>query len=82
MSSNIRIFYKSQSDLGYALRGYIDEYFDNNVSDEELRETIKKVVEENKDKIFKEESIAKKLQQILGKNRLKILLSITSEKDS
>ncbi|AYE35767.1 TIGR04540 family protein [Clostridium septicum] len=79
MISNIRTFYKSQADLGYALRKYIDDYFDNKIPDVELRENISKIVEENKDKVFKEGDITKKLQQILGKNRLKILISIVKD---
>ena len=79
MISNIRTFYKSQADLGYALREYIDDYFDNKIPDVELRENISKIVEENKDKVFKEGDITKKLQQILGKNRLKVLISIVKD---
>ncbi|KLU74577.1 TIGR04540 family protein [Clostridium botulinum C/D] len=87
--NNIRLYYKNQSDLGFALRGYIDAYFEDRIHDAELEEKITSVVEANKDKFYKGDSIAQKPKQILGKTRLNLLKQIlskrgvnTSEKDS
>ena len=46
--NDIRLYYKNQLELGYALRDYIDAYFQNKVQDAELEEKIFSVIEANK----------------------------------
>lgn len=77
--SDIRLYYKNQLELGYALRDYIDAYFQNKVQDAELEEKILSVIEANKTKFYKGEAIAQKPKQILGKARLDILNNILSK---
>ena len=36
----IRLYYKNQEELSYALRDYIDDYFEGNIEDEDLEEKI------------------------------------------
>lgn len=73
MSKNIRLFYKNQFELGHAIKDYIDEYFNNNVNQEEFEKNIISIISSNKDKFFKDNEIAKKPRQILGKTRLEVL---------
>lgn len=73
MSKNIRLFYKNQFELGHAIKDYIDEYFKNNVNQEEFEKNIILIISSNKDKFFKDNEIAKKPRQILGKTRLEVL---------
>ena len=76
----IRLYYKNQEELSYALRDYIDDYFEGNIEDEALEEKIFKVVECNKVKFYKDNEIAKKPKQILGKTRLNVLEQILMKK--
>lgn len=78
--NDIRIYYKNQLELGYALRDYIDAYFQNQVRDAELEEKITLVIEANKDKFYKGDSISQKPKQILGKARLNVLQQILNKK--
>lgn len=78
--SDIRLYYKNQLELGYALRDYIDAYFQNKVLDKELEEKIISVIEANRDKFYKDNEIAQKPKQILGKTRLNVLQQILNKK--
>ena len=80
MKTDIRLYYKNQSELSYALRDFIDLYFENKVLDDELEKTILAVIDANKDKFYKYEEIAQKPKQILGKNRLNLLYKIFDKK--
>lgn len=77
---DLRLYYKNQLELGYALRDYIDAYFQNKVLDEDLEDKINNVIEANKDKFYKGNDIAQKPKQILGKTRLNVLYGILSKK--
>lgn len=74
--SEIRLYYKNQLELSYALRDYIDSYFENKIEDSELEEKINLVIDANKSKFFKDTEIAQKPRQILGKARLDVLEQI------
>lgn len=76
----IRLYYKNQEELSYALRDYIDDYFEGNIEDEDLEEKIFMVIEANKAKFYKDDEIAKKPKQILGKTRLNVLEQILKKK--
>ena len=78
--SGIRLYYKNQEELSYALRDYIDDYFEGNIEDEALEEKIFMVIEANKAKFYKDNEIAKKPKQILGKTRLNVLEQIIKKK--
>ena len=78
--SDIRLYYKNQLELGYALRDYIDAYFQNQVRDAELEEKITLVIDANRDKFYKGDKICQKPKQILGKARLNVLQQILSKK--
>lgn len=75
-NNTLRLYYKNQLELSYALKQYIDAYFDNKVSDKDLEEKINLVIELNKEKFYSNGEIAKKPKQILGKTRLTILEQI------
>lgn len=78
--SELRLYYKNQEDLSYALREYIDFYFEGNIEDEKLESNIIKVIEGNEDKFYKNNEVAKKTKQILGKSRLDLIEKILSKK--
>ncbi|WP_066868945.1 TIGR04540 family protein [Clostridium mediterraneense] len=78
--NDLRLYYKNQLELGYALRDFIDAYFQNKVLDKELEDKITSVIEANKDKFYKGSDIAQKPKQILGKTRLNVLYGILSKR--
>ncbi|MBU5454167.1 TIGR04540 family protein [Caproiciproducens sp. MSJ-32] len=78
--SELRLYYKNQEDLSYALREYIDYYFEGNIEDEKLETNIVKVIEGNRDKFYKNDEVAKKTKQILGKSRLDLIEKILNKK--
>ena len=83
MSKNtIRLFYKNQFELGHAIKDYIDEYFDNKINQEDFEINILSIINSNKDKLFKDQEIAKKPKQILGKTRLQVLDKILVERSN
>ena len=79
-NNDIRLYYKNQLELGYALRDFIDAYFQNKVLDRELEDKITSIIEANKDKFYKGTVIAQKPRQILGKTRLNVLNGILSKR--
>ena len=78
--NDLRLYYKNQLELGYALRDFIDAYFQNKVLDKDLEDKITSVIEANKDKFYKGTEIAQKIKQILGKTRLNVLHGILSKR--
>ena len=79
-SNDIRLYYKNQLELGYALRDFIDAYFQNKVLDKDLEDKITSIIEANRDKFYKGTDIAQKPRQILGKTRLNVLNGILSKR--
>lgn len=79
-NNDIRLYYKNQLELGYALRDFIDAYFQDKVLDKELEDKITSIIEANRDKFYKGSEIAQKPKQILGKTRLNVLNSILSKR--
>ncbi|MEG0857702.1 MAG: TIGR04540 family protein [Terrisporobacter sp.] len=71
--NNVRLFYKNQTELGQALKNYVDEYFNDKINQEDFESNIILIINSNKDKFFKNLDIAKKTKQILGKKRLEVL---------
>ena len=79
-NNDIRLYYKNQLELGYALRDFIDAYFQNKVLDKDLEDKITSIIEANRDKFYKGTDIAQKPRQILGKTRLNVLNGILSKR--
>lgn len=77
---NIRIFYKNQFELGHAIKNYIDEYFNNEIDQEDFESNLIRIINSNKDKFFKENEIANKPRQILGKTRIEVVNKILKER--
>lgn len=78
--NQLRLYYKNQLELSYALRDYIDAYFEKQIADKDLEEKLIEVIDANKTKFYKDDEIAKKPKQILGKTRLDILEQILKNK--
>lgn len=69
----IKLFYKSQLELSQAINKLIDNYWENKIDETSLIENLHKLIENNKEKAFKDEKYTKVLQQRCGKRRLELL---------
>lgn len=70
------MFYKSQVEVATALCELIDLYWENKIKEQFMIESIKKIVENNKDKIIKDEGYTSVIKQKCGKRRLDIISKI------
>lgn len=70
------MFYKSQVEVAKVINELIDEYWDNQMSENELFEYIKKVFEYNKARMIKEDDFTTVLKQKCGKRRLEVVSKI------
>lgn len=69
----IKLFYKTQRELACILNQIVDEYWNNNLNEEELIQHIKALFANNPSKIKKEEQFTKIIQQVCGKRRLEVI---------
>ena len=77
----INTYYKSQKELVKQLNLLIDRYWDMEVDEIELTETICLIVERNKDIIYKNGELSSTVKQRLGKKRIKLINDILKEKE-
>lgn len=70
------MFYKSQLEVANALCELIDLYWDNNIKEQFMIEGIKKIVDNNKDKIIRDNEYTAVIRQKCGKRRLDVISKI------
>lgn len=70
---NVKLFYKSQLDLAQAINKLINNYWENNIDETSLIEDLQKIIESNKEKVFKDNQYTKVIMQRCGKRRLELL---------
>lgn len=78
----IKSFYKNQRELAEALSKIIDDYWDSQISESKMIDSIIKIVDNNRSKVFLEETgeYTAVLRQQCGKKRLEIVSKILSDK--
>lgn len=69
-------FYKTQKDVARALKTLIDQYWQMKVEEVIFIEIINQIIENNKDKIFKDKEFTTLLKQRLGKKRMELILKV------
>lgn len=69
----VKLFYKTQRELATVLNTVIDEYWNNNMTEEEMMSTLTSMYTNNPSKIIKENEFTKILKQQCGKRRLEVL---------
>lgn len=74
----VKKFYRTQREVASIINEIIDEYWLNNLTDEELEENIMIVFENNRDKILKNEEYTTVLRQQCGKKRLAVVTKLTN----
>lgn len=75
----MRLVYKNPKELATFIKDLIDNYLENLISYEELNEKIKKVIEANRERVYKDNKISLKIYPYLGNERVEILNKILEE---
>lgn len=73
-------FYRTQREVAAVINEIVDEYWVDNLTDEELEENIIMIYKNNQRKIIKNDDFTTILKQQCGKNRLAVVSKITKNK--
>ena len=69
----MRLVYKNPKELATFIKDLIDNYLEDLITYDQLKEKINKIVEANKDRVFKDNRISLKIYPYLGDERVEIL---------
>ena len=69
----MRAVYKNSRELATCLKDIVDTYYDDLITYEKMKERILKIVEANKDAIYKEKNMSVKIANVLGENRVDLI---------
>lgn len=78
----IKSFYKNQRELAEALSKVIDKYWRSEIPENEMIDSVIKIVENNKSKVFTDDSgdFTTVLRQQCGKKRLEVVSKVLDNK--
>lgn len=76
----MRAVYRNPKELATCLKDIVDTYDDNLISYEKMEDRIMKLVDANKDSIYKEKSMSVKIANVLGDKRVEIINKIVESK--
>lgn len=77
----IKMFYKTQRELGEVLNRVVDSYWSDQIDENNLIETIKYLYENNSSKMAKDGTFTTVLKQQCGKRRLEVINKILNVED-
>lgn len=69
----MRLVYKNPKELATFIKDLIDNHLEDLITYDELKEKVIKIVEANKDRVFKDNRISSKIYPYLGDERVEIL---------
>lgn len=69
----MRLVYKNPKELATFIKDLIDNHLEDLISYDELKEKVNKIVEANKDRVFKDNKVSSKIYPYLGDERVEIL---------
>ena len=72
----VKKFYRTQREVAAIINEIVDEYWVDNLTDEELEENIIMIYKNNPRKIIKNDDFTTILKQQCGKNRLTVVENI------
>ena len=72
----VKKFYRTQREVAAVINEIVDEYWVDNLTDEELEENIIMIYKNNQRKIIKNDDFTTILKQQCGKNRLAVVSKI------
>jgi uncharacterized protein (TIGR04540 family) len=78
----MRAVYRNPRELATCLKDIVDTYDDNLISYEKMEDRILKIVEANKDAIYKEKGMSVKIANVLGDKRVEIINKVVESKMS
>lgn len=76
----VKKFYRTQREVASIVNEIIDQYWADNLTDEELEENIVIIYKNNLDKIIKNNDYTTIIKQQCGKNRLAVVSKITKNR--
>lgn len=69
----MRAVYKNPRELATCLKDIVDNYYEDLITYDKMSEKIMKIVNANKDAVYKEKSMSVKIANVLGESRVKII---------
>ena len=76
----MRAVYRNPKELATCLKDIVDTYTDDLISYEKMEDRIIKIVDANKDSIYKEKSMSVKIANVLGDKRVEIINKVVESK--
>lgn len=76
----MRAVYRNPKELASCLKDIVDAHDDDLISYEKMEDRIMKLVEANKDAIYKEKSMSVKIANVLGEKREEIINKVVQSK--
>lgn len=76
----MRAVYRNPKELATCLKDIVDTYVDDLISYEKMEDRIMKIVEANRDAIYKEKSMSVKIANVLGDQRVDIINKVVQSK--
>jgi uncharacterized protein (TIGR04540 family) len=76
----MRAVYRNPKELATCLKDIVDTYTDDLISYEKMEDRIMKIVNANKESIYKEKSMSVKIANVLGDKRVEIINKIVESK--
>ena len=76
----MRAVYRNPKELATCLKDIVDTYDDNLISYEKMEDRIMKIVDANKEAIYKEKSMSVKIANVLGDKRVEIINKVVESK--
>lgn len=75
----MRAVYRNPKELATCLKDIVDTYYDDLITYEKMEQRIIKIVEANKDSIYKEKNMSVKIANVLGEKRVEIINEIVKK---
>ena len=72
----VKKFYRTQREVAAVINEIVDEYWVDNLTDEELEENIIMIYKNNQRKLIKNDDFTTIIKQQCGKNRLTVVSNI------
>jgi len=76
----MRAVYRNPKELATCLKDIVDTYEDDLIPYEKMEERIMKIVEANRDAIYKEKSMSVKIANVLGEKRVETINKVVQSK--
>lgn len=72
----VKKFYRTQREIASVINEIVDDYWVDNLTDEELEKNVTMIYQNNQDKIIKNNDYTTIIKQQCGKNRLAVVSKI------